>query len=93
MVRKVTFTLDDRTVERIGQAAERLHKAKSEVVREAVADYYDRLGSLSERERLRMLQVFDQLVPLIPVRPLSEVKKEIAEVRSARKQGGRGGRR
>ncbi len=71
MVRKVTFTLDERTVQRISHAAESLHKAKSEVVREAIADYHDRLGSLSERERLRLLQVFDHVVPLIPVRPLS----------------------
>jgi len=37
-------------------------------VREAVADYHSRIGRLSERERQRMLRVFDSLVPLIPAR-------------------------
>jgi predicted nucleic acid-binding protein len=67
MVSKVTFTLDAETVHKIGDAAERLAKPKSQVVREAVADYHSRMGRLSEKERRRMLRVFDTLVPRIPL--------------------------
>ena len=86
---KVTFTLDDETVRRIEDAAERLAKPKSQIVREAVADYHGRIGRLSESERQRMLKVFDSLVPLIPARPQDEVEDELREIRRARRSGGR----
>jgi hypothetical protein len=86
---KVTFTLDAETVHRIDDAAERLAKPKSQVVREAVADYYSRIGRLSETERQRMLRVFDALVPRIPARPQREVEDELREIRRSRRSGGR----
>ena len=89
MVTKVTFTLDDETVEKLRQAAERIQKSKSYVVREAIRDYSDRIGNLSEQERRRMLEIFDKVVPAIPKRPLSEVRSEQKQVRDSRKRGGR----
>ncbi len=86
---KVTFTLDSAAVARLGEAAERLARPKSEIVREAILEFYDRIGMLSERERSNMLRAFDELVPKIPVRPASAVRREIADVRRARKGGGR----
>lgn len=89
---KVTFTLDNDTVARLRQAAERLAKPQSAVVREAIHDFSERVGRLSERERLRLLHVFDELVPRISARPAAEVRREIAQIRKARREGGRGGR-
>jgi len=86
---KVTFTLDEETVHRIDDAAERLAKPKSQIVREAVADYHSRIGRMSESERQRMLKVYDTLVPLIPARPQREVEEELREIRRARQIGGR----
>lgn len=86
---KVTFTLDNTAVARLGEAAERLARPKSEIVREAILEFYDRIGRLSERERLSMLRAFDELVPKIPARPAAAVRREIAEVRQARMSGGR----
>jgi hypothetical protein len=86
---KVTFRLDGETVRLINDASERLNKAKSQVVREAVADYHSRIDRLSERQRQRMLKVFDTLVPRIPNRPQHEVDKELREIRRARRSGGR----
>ena len=86
---KVTFTLDAETVHRIDDAAEILAKPKSQVVREAVADYHARIGRLSESERQRMLKVFDTLFPLIPKRPQREAEEEMKEIRRARRSGGR----
>jgi hypothetical protein len=86
---KMTFTFDQETVERLKQAAARLVRPQSYVVREAVREYADRVGSLSEQERRHLLRVFDALVPVIPSRPLSEVQAELREVRVARRRGGR----
>jgi predicted transcriptional regulator len=86
---KVTFTLDDATIARLSNAAQRLAIPKSEVVREAIQEYHARIGRLSEAERRRMLADFDRLVPLIPSRPEGEVKRELENIRKARRRGGR----
>jgi hypothetical protein len=86
---KVTFTLDEETVHRIADSAERLAKPKSQVVREAVADYHSRIGRLSESERQRLLKAFDTVVPLIPSRPQGAADQELREIRQARRSGGR----
>lgn len=86
---KMTFTVDEATAERLRYAADALRKPKSQVVREAIADYADRVGRLTESERRRLLGAFDELVPAIPARPTREVDDELAEVRRARRAGGR----
>ncbi len=93
MATKATFTLDDATIRRLQSAAERLDLPKSQIIRDAVADFHERIGRLSETERQRQLRVIRELVPSIPSRPLREVEKEIAEVRAARRTGGRAGTR
>jgi hypothetical protein len=86
---KVTFTLDEDTITRLRATAERLALPKSEVVREAIRDFSDRAGCLSERERRRLLEAFDRLVPAIPSRPLRDVERELTDLRRARRVGGR----
>ena len=86
---KVTFTLDAETVHRIEDAAEILAKPKSQIVREAVADYHTRIGRVSESERQRRLKAFDTLFPLIPIRPQRDTEEELKELRRARRSGGR----
>jgi hypothetical protein len=63
---------------------------KSEVVRAAIAEYYDRIGRLSGSERLRLLRAFDELVPRIPDRGAAEVDRELSSIRQSRRAGGRG---
>ena len=86
---RATFTLDERTETVLRRTSERLGKAKSEIVREAVQEYGARVGRLSEAERLKLLAAFDDLVPRIPERPTAEVEAELEEIRSARRGGGR----
>jgi predicted DNA-binding protein len=86
---KATFSLDDETLRRLAATADRVGKSKSEVVREAVAEYAARVDRLSEGERLRLLRAFDELVPRIPERPVGEVDRELAALRAARRGGGR----
>lgn len=88
---KMTFSLDERTARRLNQTAERLSLAKSEVVREAIAEYAERAGKLSEAERRRLLRAFDEHVEAIPERPEAEVDRELDELRRARRRGGRSG--
>lgn len=87
----MTFSLDEATAEELARTAERLDRPKSPVVRDAIHDYAERIGRLSEAERLEMLRVFDELVPAIPHRPAAEVERELEEIRQARRTGGRGG--
>ena len=86
---KVTFTLDQATVTRIEQAASTLALPKSQVVREAVAEFSERIGRLSERERLNLLRTFDEMVPRIPERDVRQVDRELKAIRLARRSGGR----
>lgn len=86
---KVTFTLDADTVKRLRLASEHLSKPKSQVIREAVQEYYERIGRLSEAEKLRMLRVLDEMLARAPSRPAEEVDRELPEIRRARRSGGR----
>ena len=89
---KMTFSLDPTTAGRLESTAATLHKPKSEVVREAIREYAERVGRLTESERRRLLAAFDELVPAIPTRPSDEVDAELAQLRRARRTGGRGRR-
>lgn len=93
--RKMTFTVDEDTATGIDRTAARLGIPKSAVVREAVAEYAARLGHLSDQERRRVLQLFDDVIARIPRRPAKETDAELAAVRMARRHGGRrtGGQR
>lgn len=91
-MKKVTFTLDDSTLRKLETTAGRLQKAKSDVVREAIADYAERAGRLSEGERRRLLLALDHGLTAIAPRPASEVASEIEDVSKARRAGGRGAR-
>jgi len=86
---KVTFTLDDATVDRLRRTAYRLGRPQSQVVREAIEEYATRVGKLSAAERERLLEAFDRLLPRIPKRPVEEVEAELREIRRARRRGGR----
>ncbi len=85
----MTFTFDDETVATLRRAAARLAKSQSAIVREAIREYAHRVGKLSEEERVRLLKVFDTLLPRVPTRPVSEIDAELGELRAARRRGGR----
>lgn len=85
----MTFSLDDRAVRRLELAAERLGKPKSEVVRDAICDYSERIGRLGESERLELLRRFDEVVGRIPRRSPEEIDEELRDLRKSRRGGGR----
>lgn len=89
MAIKVTFTLDEGTVTKLNRTAERLSKPKSEVVREAVAEYYEKAGRLSEAERTRMLSALRKFMSEPPTGPRKEAGEELRDLRRPRHSRGR----
>ena len=83
--RKMTFSLDERSVRKLESAAERLGKSASEIVREAIRDYGERIGRLGEGERLEMLRRFDEVVGRVPWRPPEQIDAELRELRTSRR--------
>jgi hypothetical protein len=81
--------LTNDTVSRLNDTARRLSKPKSEVVREAVGEYYAKSDRLSEAERARMLKAVREYALLPPTRSASETDRELREIRAARRSGGR----
>jgi predicted transcriptional regulator len=88
---RVTFSLDEETVTRLRRTAARLSRPQSQVVREAVRDYAERVGRLSEAERLRLVRVLDEVVAQAPTRSARAVDAELKALRAARRAGGRRG--
>ena len=86
---KVTFTLDEATVEQLNRAAARHRIPKSQAVREAIADYDAKEDRMSADERLRKLRFLREYMKRPPDRTQAEVDREIAEIRAARRSGGR----
>ena len=84
---KMTFTLDETTVEILKRVADRLQKPQSHVLREAIRYYEPHAGQLNKEERKRRLELFDRVIAAIPSRPVSEVDRELREVRASRRSG------
>jgi hypothetical protein len=90
---KVTFTLDEATVDQLRRTAARVGKPQSRVVREAIGEYAARADRLSEAERLRMLAVLDRAMRRPPTRTAAAVARELRQVRAARRRWSAGRRR
>lgn len=86
---KVTFTLDRETLAKLDLTAKRLRKPKSQVVREAIADYHRRSDRLSDTERDRLLAAIDHFAGLPPTRSQAQVEAELKELRAVRRLPGR----
>jgi predicted transcriptional regulator len=86
---KVTFTLDEATVDRLRRTAAKVGKAQSQVVREAIGEYATRADRLSDEERQRMLAALDRATQRRPSRSARDVDAELREIRAARRRWGR----
>jgi predicted transcriptional regulator len=84
---KVTFTLDEATVDRLNRAAARHQIPKSQVVRDAIADYHAKGDRMSEAERLRKVQFLKEYMAQPPTRTQTEVDRELREIRRSRRTG------
>jgi hypothetical protein len=84
---KVTFSLDEPTVEALRKAAQRAGKPQSLIVREAIAEYTSRDERLSEADRERLMGVLQRIRSRPASRSGSDVDHELQEVRRSRRRG------
>ena len=89
MAVKMTFSLDEATVEALNRTAARLGKTKSEVVREAIRRYDIGPDRMSEAERLHKVRIIKEFMKQPPTRSQAEADREIAEIRRSRRVGWR----
>jgi hypothetical protein len=89
MATKVTYTLDDETVERVKKLAQRQRKPQSQIVREAVAHYAGREDKLTPEERERKLAILREYGARLPTRSQEDVQRELEELRETRRGPGR----
>jgi hypothetical protein len=87
MATKVTYTLDDETVERVRKLAQRQRKPQSQIVREAIAHYAAREDTLTLEERKHKLAILREFAARMPDRPRAEVEQELRELRESRRTG------
>jgi hypothetical protein len=87
MATKVTYTLDDETVERVRKLAQRQRKPQSQIVREAIAHFAAREDKLTPEERERKLAILRELGPKLPDRSPEDVQRELDEIRESRQTG------
>jgi predicted DNA-binding protein len=87
MAVKMTFTLDEETVNRLNLTARRLVKPKSEVVREAIREYEARSDRLSEAERVRAVRIIKELMKQPQTRSQADADREQREIRESRRRG------
>ena len=84
---KLTFSLDEETVQALRKAAERTRKPQSLIVREAIAQYAAREDMLSDADRERLLGVLRQIRRRPPTRTDADVDRELEEIRGGRRTG------
>jgi predicted transcriptional regulator len=86
---KMTFTVDEETVDILRQTAARLKKPQSAVFREAIRDFAQRTDRLSDEEREQKLAILRRIMARKPTGTQAQADAEIAEIRAARRTGGR----
>lgn len=93
IVKKVTYTLDDDTVDRIEKAAARDRRPRSSVVREAVARYAAESERLGPEETRAQLRIVDAIADTPATRSARAVDAELRTLRESRRSGWRRGTR
>jgi predicted DNA-binding protein len=84
---KLTFSMDDATVEALRKAATRSGKPQSLIVREAIAHYTAQEDRLSEADRARLLDVLQRIRARPAKRTGVDVDRELRELRRSRRTG------
>jgi hypothetical protein len=84
---KLTFSLDDVSVQLLRDTAARARKPLSQVVREAIAHYAAGEDALSSGERDRLLDAVRRIKRRPPTRPASQVDRELSAIRRSRRTG------
>ena len=84
---KLTFSLDEGTVQLLRRVAEQKRKAQSLIVREAIAEYGAREEKLPDEERERRLAILREIAAQPPTRSKASVERELRDLRRLRRTG------
>ena len=84
---KLTFSLDEGTVQLLRRVAEQKRKAQSLIVREAIGEYAAREEKLPDEERQRRLAVLREIAAQPPTRSKGSVERERRDIRRLRRTG------
>ena len=84
---KLTFSLDDETVDRLRAEARRSRKPQSLIVREAIAHYTAQEARLDDEERQRLLGVLRRIRSRPDTRVEADVDGELRAIRRSRRTG------
>jgi hypothetical protein len=84
---KLTFSLDEASVQMLRKVSERSRKPQSLIVREAIAQYAEREEVLSAEERDRLLAVLRTIKQRPASRPAADVRQELKDIRRSRRRG------
>ncbi len=82
---KVTYSLDEATVDAVNRLSRQADRPKSAVVREAVRFYGEEIRRREAADRSQRLRRFDELMARIPQRSAREVDAELKEIRRERR--------
>lgn len=84
---KLTFSLDDASVQTLRRMAARSRKPQSQIVREAIETYAAREDVLSAEDRERLLGVLRRIKQRPATRPAAAVREELQQIRRSRRTG------
>jgi len=84
---KLTFSLDDASVQTLRRIAARCRKPQSQIVREAIETYAAREDVLSAEDRDRLLGVLRRIRQRPATRSAAAVREELQEIRRSRRTG------
>ena len=90
---KMTFNFSEETAAHLKEAACRLKKTKTDIVREGIEDVYKKSDKMSDEERQRKIAILKEYAKKLPTRPPGEAAREIEEIRRSRRTGWRPGAR
>ena len=84
---KLTFSLDEESIQTLRRLAERTRKPQSLIVREAIAQYAGREDLLPVEERDRLLGVLRAIKRRPATRSKAAVREELQDIRRRRRTG------
>lgn len=90
---KVTFAIDEETAAHLKEAARRLSKSKSEVIRQGIEAVYRQSDRMSDEERESKIAFLKEYAKLKLPGTRGDAEREKEEIRESRRTGWRPGAR
>ncbi len=90
---KMTFNFDAETIAHLNEAARRLSKSKSDIVRAGIEEVYQKSDKMSDEERERKIAFLKEYAKRKLPGTRADAEREKQEIRESRRTGWRPGAR